>query len=379
MAFTMEVIDTKAIKEEIVEQVKPVSEEMVQLQETANSNVIEIMGLDLNSLEKRKTILQSVDEFGVDTMQASANKNSLLQVQVGNLSKTGDEGGVVAKGLTELQLQLKDLDPSVMDFAKTGLLGKLFNPMRAYFARYEKADSVIADIVLSLDKGKTTLKNDNTTLEIEQQALRDLTKKLQKEIQLGTMMDQSIEVQIEEAKGRNEDLEKIKFITEEVLFPLRQRIMDLNQMLVVNQQGIMAMEVVIRNNKELIRGVDRAKTVTISALKIGVTVASAVYNQKIVLQKIVALNETTNNIISSTSKLLKDQGVEIQKQAIEANISVDTLKTAFADVISALESINTYKQEALPKMKETIGQFRELADQGEKQIQQLEKGHKLSI
>ena len=138
-----------------------------------------------------------------------------------------------------------DLDPSVVDFAKTEFLGKLFNPLRAYFLKYQKADSVIADIVVSLEKGKTTLKNDNTTLEIEQQTLRDLTKKLQKEIQLGTMMDESIEAQIELARLRNEDPDKIRFITEEVRFPLRQRVMDLQQMLVVNQQGIMAIEVVV--------------------------------------------------------------------------------------------------------------------------------------
>jgi uncharacterized protein YaaN involved in tellurite resistance len=375
----MDVADDKVIKKEVIEQVKPVPEEIVKLKETADNNVQEIMAIDMDIIQKRKEILTSIDSFGMDTMKRSSEKNSLLQVQVGNLSKSGDEGGIVAKGLTDLQLQLKDLDPSAIDFMKTGFLGKIFNPLRAYFAKYEKADSVIADIVVSLDKGKATLKNDNTTLEIEQQALRDLTKKLQKEIELGTMMDQSIEAQVEAAKAKGEDPDRIKFVTEEVLFPLRQRVMDMNQMLVVNQQGIMAMEVIIRNNKELIRGVDRAKTVTISALKIAVTVASALYNQKIVLQKITVLNETTNNLISSTSKMLKEQGVEIQKQAIEANVSVETLKTAFTDVISALDSISTFKQAALPKMKATINQFKELADTGEKQIQQLEKGHKLAI
>jgi uncharacterized protein YaaN involved in tellurite resistance len=39
---------------------------------------------------------------------------------------------------------------------------------------------------------------------------------------------------------------KVKFVAEEVLFPLRQRIMDMQQMIVVNQQGVMATEIVIR-------------------------------------------------------------------------------------------------------------------------------------
>ncbi|MNP66646.1 Toxic anion resistance protein (TelA) [compost metagenome] len=77
--------------------------------------------------------------------------------------------------------------------------------------------------------------------------------------------------------------------------------------------------------------------------------------------------------------MLKDQGAAIQKQALEASISVDTLKQAFADVLSALDSISTYKQEALPKMRETINQFRDLADDGEKQILRLEKGQKLGL
>jgi len=379
MSFSMEVASPDQIKAVIEQEVKPVPEEISKLQEIASANVETIMTLDIESLDKRQEVLQSIETFGLGTMKSSSEKNKLLQISVGNLSRTGDEGGQVAKGLAELHTQLKDLDPSVVDFAKRGFLGKWFNPLRAYFLKYEKADHVIADIVSSLDKGKTTLKNDNTTLEIEQQTLRDLTKKLRKEIQLGTMMDEAIETQIEAARQRDEDPDKIRFITEEVLFPLRQRVMDLQQMLVVNQQGIMAIEVVIRNNKELIRGVDRAKNVTVSALKISVTVASALYNQKIVLKKIELLNQTTNELIAGTSRMLKEQGAAIHKQALEASVSVETLKQAFADVLAALDSISAYKQEALPKMRETIGQFRELADEGERQIQRLEKGHRLGI
>jgi len=379
MSFSMEVISPEELKNAIEEQVKPEPEEVTELKVLASNNVSAILDLDLDSLEKRKEILQSIDTFGMNTMRTSSEKNTLLHVSVGNLSKTGDEGGQVAKGLTELQLQLKDLDPSAIDFAKSGILGMFFNPLRAYFAKFQRADSVISDIIVSLEKGKTILKNDNTTLEFEQQALRELTKKLQKEIQLGSYMDQEIETQLEAAKARMESEEKIRFITEEVLFPLRQRLMDLQQMLVVNQQGIMAIEVVIRNNKELIRGVDRARNVTVSALKISVTVASALYNQRIVLKKIELLNETTNNLISGTSRMLKDQGAAIQKQALESTISVDTLKQAFTDVIEAFDSISTYKQEALPKMRDTIIQFRELAETGEQQIQRLERGKALGL
>lgn len=378
MAFTMELPNEAAIKNEVLQQVKPVPGEVAQLQAVAEGNVAEILTLDIGEIAQKKFILQSIESFGADSMKSSAAKNSMLQMTVGSLSRDGDEGGVVSKGLIKLHRELEDLDPSLIDFTKTGILGLVFNPIRAYFARYQKAESAIVEIIASLDKGKKSLKNDNTTLEIEQQALRDLTRKLMKEVQLGVLMDESIEKQIDAARSRNEEPEKIKFVSEEILFPLRQRIMDMQQMIVVNQQGVMATEVVIRNNKELMRGVDRAKTVTISALRIGVMVAGALYNQKIVLKKIQMLNETTNSIISGTSHMLKVQGAEIQRQSMETTVSVETLKNAFADVMDALDSISSYKQEALPRMRDTVNQFRELAAKGEEQIHQLESGHKIT-
>ena len=278
MSFTMDVTDLENVKKEIVEQIKPVPEEVTELKRQAENNVSEIMKIDLDSLEKRKAILKSIDSFGMNTLQDSGKRNSSLQVTVGNFSKMGDEGGAVAKGLLDLQREIKDLDPSMIDFAKTGFLGKFYNPIRSYFARYQKADGVINDIIMSLEKGKLTLKNDNVTLEIERQTLGDLTKKLNKEVEMGAAMDEAVAKDIDDAKVRNEDPEKIKFITEEIQFPLRQRVMDMHQMIVVNQQGIMAIEVVRRNNKELIRGIDRAINVTISARRIAVIVASALYS-----------------------------------------------------------------------------------------------------
>lgn len=373
MGFSMNVCDTEEIKNEVIEAVKPEKEEVKKLKVLSDNNVEAVMNLDMDSLEDRKLILKSIDEFGLDTMQKSSQKNALLEVSIKNLSKMGDEGGAVAIGLTELQRAMKDLDPSMIDFTKKGFFGRVANPIRTYFDKYQKADNVINDIMESLEKGKITLKNDNTTLEIEELSMRDLTKKLAKEIEMGIMMDEEISDALNKAKVNNDDPDRISFVSEEILFPLRQRIMDMQQMIVVNQQGIIAIEVIRRNNKELIRGVDRAKNVTISALRTATIVASALYNQKIVLKKIDLLNKTTNDLISGTSKMLKEQGAEIQRQSIESNISVDTLKSAFSDTLEALNAISSYKQEALPRLKETISQFKELADLGEKQISKLEK------
>ena len=370
--FSMDLADLDEVKEKEAEAVAPTPEVKVKLEKAADANTNNLMTFDLDSLQERRDIITSIDTFGKDIVEKSTQKNDMLNVRLGDLSKMGSENGAVVSGLSELSLQMKDLDPSGIDFTKRGVFGKLFNPARAYFTKYESADAIIAKTMDSLSEGKKVLKNDNTTLEIEQMALRDLTKKLGQQIEMGTQMDESISAAIEKAKTENVDEERIKFIEEEVLFPLRQKVMDMQQMQAVNMQGIVAMEIVRRNNKELIRAVERAENVTVSALKIAVTVASALYNQKIVLEKVNAVNEATNKLIGATSKMLKDQGASIQQQAMEASVSVDTLKEAFANTFEALDAVSSYKSKALPQMKDTIEQFRALADEGEKRIQKME-------
>ena len=332
----------------------------------------QIVNVDLDSVAGRREITSEVNGLGSDIVQRSAQKNAILAKRMGELSRNGNESGEVAKSLEDLAIRMRDLDPSAIDFTRSGPFAGLFNPVRRYFERYKSADAEIADIVRSLDRGRTTLKQDNVTLELEEGAMRDLTKQLNQKIELACDLDAYLSSRIEEIRAAGNDDERVKFLEEEVLFPLRQKIMDFQQLLVVNQQGIVAMDVIRRNNLELVRAVDRAEHVTVASLRTAVTVAGALYNQRIVLEKVQALNETTSNMIAATSRMLKEQGVAVQHQAVEASISPETLKQAFADCLSALDDISTYKQRALPQMQQTIQDFRMIADEGERRLQQME-------
>lgn len=360
-------------KEKVVKELQPTSEQKTQLENLAEKNVEEIKGVDLDSLQERRNIASMIENFGSQDVALSAEKNKMLEKTLGELSKTGSEGSKISNTLAELNREMKELDPSGVNFNDKGIFGKMFNPVKNYFQKYEKADEQINGIIESLEAGRKTLLADNTTLEIEQASLRNLTKKIGKQVELGMAMDADLEKAIEQARVNNEDPEKIKFIQEECLFPLRQKVMDLQQMQAVNQQGYFAMEIVRRNNKELIRAVERAKNVTVSALRTAVTVASALYNQKLVLDKVNLINETTNNLIRGTSIMLKEQGAEIQQKAMNTNISVETLKEAFQNTFEALDQVEEYKLKALPQMKQSIADFRALADQGEARLQRMDR------
>jgi uncharacterized protein YaaN involved in tellurite resistance len=377
--FSLTVPDPEQIKQELQAPEPPKPEAQQKLEEQAEKNAAAIMEVEGPESEAGKRIKALMDAFGQETIvQSGSANNQLLKTSVGELAKAGSGGDEVSKTLLSLQREIKELDPSGVDFSGKGFLRIFSNPVKKYFGKYQKSENVIGSIVESLESGKQTLIKDNGSLKSEQTAIRENTRKLKTDIELGALMDKAIEAKVAEAKAQGADPDKIQFVENEILFPLRQRIMDMQQLQVVNQQGFLAMEVIQRNNSELIRGVDRAKNVTVAALRIAVTVASALYNQKITLEKIQALNETTGNLISQTSKMLKEQGAEIQKQAISSTISVDLLKQSFLDVTSALDDIERFKSAALPVMKSTIDQFQQLAKDGEARIQRLEKGSSLA-
>ena len=372
MAFDLSIPDPEKTKQEVQAQLAVPEEQAKAIDEKAVARGQEIMTVDMGSLEAKREITQAIDNLGADIATKSATKNEMLARRIGTLSKQGGETGEVAKSLEDLAIKMRDFDPKGIDFA-SGKGGRFFNPVRRYFERYKSADAEIADIVQSLEAGKVTLKNDNVTLELEEMAMRDLTQQLNQQIEIALDLDAYLTNAIEEARAaEGADLERIKFVEEEVLFPLRQKIIDFQQLQIVNQQGIISMNVLRRNNAELVRAVDRAENVTVSALRVAVTVAGALYNQKIVLDKVTALNETTNAMIASTSSMLKDQGAEIQQKATEASISVETLQKSFEDTIQALDDISKFKQEALPRIRKTIDDFYALAESGEEHLRRIE-------
>ena len=102
------------------------------------------------------------------------------------------------------------------------------------------------------------------------------------------------------------------------------------------------------------KGVDRASTTTVSALRTAVTVAQAMTNQKLVLEQIGALNTTTAGMIDSTGEMLRTQTGAIHEQAASSTIPLETLQRAFQNIYDTMDQIDQFKLQALGNMKQTV-------------------------
>jgi uncharacterized protein YaaN involved in tellurite resistance len=371
-------LDVEAVKGALVLQPEP--GDAAALEKKAQDYVDVLANIQPNADMAQTEAKAAVESMGRDLQAEAAQRSKMLRQPIKDLSARGTEGGTVANALLDLKMKVEELDPAKLDLSPgfasriLGMIPGIGSPLKRYFSRYESAQTVIDAIVNSLQQGREQLRRDNVTLGEDQGLMRGLTRKLDRQIKLGQLIDQKLSGKLGSEIPAGDI--RHKFVQEELLFPLRQRIMDLQQQLAVNQQGVLSLGLIMRNNEELMRGVNRAVDVTVSALQVAVTAALALANQKIVLDKVNALNQTTSDLISGTAERLRNQGAEIQKQASSSMLSLESLKSAFGNINAAMDEIARYRQEALPRMAQTILEFDKLSAQGEAAIQRYEAGER---
>lgn len=350
-------------------------DEAARLEAEADAFVAELLAPSDGAAERQR---RAVDEMGREVQRQAAHQSDMLQTPMRKLAHHGDDGGPVARALTSLRERMQYLDPNRHSLTRGGLdrvlarIPGVGDSLQRYFRKYESAQEALDAIIRDLESGRDMLRRDNLTLNDDQEALREMLTQLQHQIALGRLIDQRLE---ERTSVLAENDPQRAFIEEELLFPLRQRVVDLQQQLTVSQQGVLALEVVIRNNRELIRGVDRAINVTVSALTVAVTVALALANQRLVLDRVEALNATTSDMLAGTARALRSQGVDIQNRSASAMLDMEKLEQAFSDVLAAIDDVSRYRREALPRLDEQIDRLQALARHGEDAIGRLERGN----
>jgi uncharacterized protein YaaN involved in tellurite resistance len=313
--------------------------------------VAELIALDAQSPEFGKKVDQITGMGRKEIATAAGMSNRFLDRPV----RAMDQESGVGKDLSELRRTVEDLDPG----RKGKLTGrKLFgiipfgNSLKRYFDSYTSAQGHIQAILARLASGKDELLMDNAAIDVERVKLWEAMGKLEQMVHIAKTLDDRLEE--EAANLDSTDPAKAKAIRETALFYVRQRTQDLLTQMAVTVQGYLALDLVKKNNVELVKGVDRASTTTVGALRTAVTVAQAMTNQRLVLAQITSLNETTAGIIDSTGKLLRDNTAKIHEQAASSTIPMETLQRAFQNIYDTMDAVDTFKVKALANMKQTV-------------------------
>jgi uncharacterized protein YaaN involved in tellurite resistance len=328
------------------------AEETSELDKRVAQFVDELASLDTNSPEFGKKVDQLTAMGRKEIAEAAGASNRFLDRPV----KAIDSDTGIGTDLTELRKTVESLDP-----AKNGRLTpgrKLFGlipfggRIQSYFRQYQSSQTHISAILARLGSGKDELLMDNAAIDTERANLWKTMHKLEQMIHISNSLDRQLEDKANELDAT--DPAKAKAIRESALFYARQRTTDLLTQMAVTVQGYLALDLVKKNNVELVKGVDRASTTTVAALRTAVTVAQAMTNQKLVLEQISALNTTTAGMIDSTGEMLRTQTGAIHEQAASSTIPLETLQRAFQNIYETMDQIDKFKLEALGNMKQTV-------------------------
>ncbi|MEV6679388.1 toxic anion resistance protein [Streptomyces erythrochromogenes] len=322
----------------------------------AGEYVGSLAGIDARSPEFAQRIGEITALGSADIRTAAQQSNRMLERAVRSLgSDGGDAQARVAGSLVELRRTVEDLDPR--DTPAKGarrLLAKLpgGNRLRDHVAKYASSQATLNRIVGALRSGQDELRRDNAALHTERSRLWETMGKLQEYAVLTEALDGAVARRV--AETEHTDPRGADALRADVLFPVRQKHQDLLTQLAVCAQGYLAMDVVRRNNDELIKGVDRAATTTVSALRIAVMLASALDSQGKVIEQVNALKGTTEDLIRGNAGLLATQSGEIQRIAADPAVGAETLRTAFAQIYKTLDAIDTFKVQATENMAATV-------------------------
>jgi uncharacterized protein YaaN involved in tellurite resistance len=325
------------------------AEETSELDKRVAQFVDELAKLDSNSPEFGKKVDQLTAMGRKEIAEAAGASNRFLDRPV----KAIDKDSGIGADLTELRRTVEALDPKQATKTRK-LLGFIpfGNRVDRYFDKYRSSQTHIQKILGSLGDGKDELLMDNAAIDTERANLWKTMHKLEQMVHISKTLDQTLEDKANELDAT--DPAKAKAIRETALFYTRQRTTDLLTQMAVTVQGYLALDLVKKNNIELVKGVDRASTTTVSALRTAVTVAQAMTNQKLVLEQISALNTTTAGMIDSTGEMLRTQTGAIHEQAASSTIPLETLQRAFQNIYDTMDQIDRFKLEALSNMKQTV-------------------------
>lgn len=312
--------------------------------------------------------VNAIHQLGSAEIRASAQiANRMLDRPAKSMDKALFENSPIAKSLTELRSVVEELDPtrqgslsSPRKFLGIISMGK---SVQDYFRKYQSSQTHINAIIESLYHGKDELMKDNASIEQEKVNMWALMQSLRQYIYVGKKIDERLEQKIGELEAT--DPEKARVVKEELLFYVRQKNMDFLTQLAVNIQGYLALDMIRKNNLELIKGVDRATTTTIAALRTAVMVSQALSSQKLVLDQINALNSTTSSLIESTSVMLKRQTAQVHEQASGSSVDLEKLQKSFNHIYETMQAIDAFKVKALGNMQQTLNVLTQEVDRAQ--------------
>lgn len=333
----------------------------------------------LKSILNPTTSINTIESVGQEDIRVLSQLSRTLSSPVGRMA-SDDETKKITTSLLDLKAKVEEINPAKFNF-EPGFFGRALqkfggsSAINKYVSKFESASAVINSISSALEQSRQGLVEDNAIFTEDRRRYREASKSLTEKVEILKYALAKVEDKIAQTKDEYEK----EFLEQEVQFTLSQQIIDLQQTLAATAQGTVAFGVIVKGNQELIRTIRRSQNVTVVALNVGSAVATGLAKRRNALKTVEEVTAVTNNMLKSNAKMMREQGVEIQKQATSALLDTSVMQEALRESVQAINDLENFKKDSLPAMKESINAMNAITKELELKIQQMDKSERLKL
>lgn len=321
----------------------------------------------VKELEETKNIEDTLNKFtqlGEQAQKDAGESLEALKRPVKEMMENKDHN--LPTQLHQLKEIVSELEPQSM---KQGQVQKFFNklfnrnPVEQYARKYKTIEAQVESIVEGLLKGRDKLQEDSIMLDQLKEVAYSRMNALEEQIEVGKQLNTMLENELlqEESDERKLQIQKGQ---QKVI----SRIKNMHQAVTVLQQSIASVDIIKENNEKLEEAIFNAITMTKNIITVTASIQLALGNQQKVINAVKNVNETTESMLLTNARLLRENTEETLKTLEEPAIALDTFKKAYEDVAQAILLTEQSNERIIESGKKFIAELDELSNQMKRKL-----------
>ncbi|MGB2552641.1 toxic anion resistance protein [Campylobacter sp. MOP51] len=362
--------ETQFMSVKLAEIKNNISAEDAELADNLFKKVVSELGHKQNISEISNRIMN----FASDEVTAFEENHKDIDSSIQDILKMGDDEFNVGKSILTIKKEAEELLAASQNMQKNSLMSRISNFLmgtslsQKLQEQFLSANEVFEGVKKSLKESVVRMEAKNYEVQNRRDALNTSIGNMKKKIASFTLFRDMIDRKIQDTPDR--DL--AKNIQDSVLFYIDVRLQNLMQTLFVMSQTLAGYTMIIHNNSLLIMATKNSISTSLSALKTNVYVASAAKQGKEQLELVNKIDDLATQAILKTSEQLNQTATDATKKISAGSLEAEKLESAMHTMINALTQIESYKSEALPKIRSGIEKIRVLNNELESKLSSIQ-------
>lgn len=329
--------------------------------------------------EKREQVEQLLQEIDINDTHSILFFGSKAQEQLTSISDRMLAGvknkdiGPAGNDLNEMVATLRgfdvdDLDPN----KKPSFMAKLFGkakPVVKFLQQYEEVRKQIDTISDKLERHKTELLTDITSLDRLYQANLEYFHTLEDYIAAGEeqlrRLDEEIIPQRQQQAETGQEIIAAQQLRDlrSARDDLERRVHDLRLTRQVSMQSLPSIRLVQENDKGLVSKISSTLVNTVPLWRQQLATAVTIFRSSQAAQTVKAATDLTNDLLTANAETLKQANAETRKQIERGVFDIETIKQANRTLIETIEESLQIADQGKKMRREAVVQLQECEDE----------------